>query len=279
MKSKHILAAIFFLTAIALTVIILPSTTTTNKSLDSESQFSVSTQSFSKAFISSSTSSSVSSSTNSNSSVSISPSPSSSSITSSSVSSSLGRLKLVAKATEQASVKSATLIKQETSSSSTDPKMASWKEFYNGIEPVPEVMPSNALVINRASQTYELIREGKTTLTGNVTTGGHYPAPDNMWSATHSGVYWVSNKSNNVEMSLYGASNKRSQWFISIMGNHNTVNKSEGFVGIHDSNWRSVFGQTFDYKNRGTNGCITMPDKDMETLFSILKLNDSIIII
>lgn len=168
---------------------------------------------------------------------------------------------------------------KSSSSKSIPMEKQSWAKHYEGIESVPETLPANVLVISKSKQTFTLIRDNKEVLTGDVTTGGHFPDPTGGWSETHDGVYWVSNKSRNVKMELFGTPDKVSDYFISLRGQHNVINGTEEYAGIHDSPWRSKFGSEVDYKNKGTNGCITAPSDLVEKLFDRMQLNDLVYII
>ena len=180
---------------------------------------------------------------------------------------------------EANTVSSSSISVSSSSSSSVDARMESWAKHYEGIEPFTGYIPNGkVLIVDKSEQSYQLLVDGNVVKTGDVTTGGHYSAPDGMWSETHSGVYWVANKSQDVEMALYGSSGKISKYFISLRGKHNARQGSEEYIGIHDANWRTTFGKGFDYKNRGTNGCISAPLEDVKYLFEELKLNDVVIV-
>lgn len=180
------------------------------------------------------------------------------------------------KATQEASQSSGS---KSSSNSSVAPEKQSWSKHYEGIESVPETLPANVLVISKSKQTFNLIRDNKEVLSGDVTTGGHFPDPTGGWSETHAGVYWVSNKSRDVKMELFGTPDKVSDYFISLRGQHNVINGTEEYAGIHDSPWRSKFGSEVDYKNKGTNGCITAPSELIKKLFDKMQVNDLVFII
>lgn len=166
---------------------------------------------------------------------------------------------------------------KSSSNKSITSEQQSWAKQYEAIESVPDILPTNVLVISKSKQTFSLIRDNKEVLTGDLTTGGSFLDPNGGWSETHTGIYWVGNKSRNVKMKMFNTPDKVSKYFISLIGKHSKLNPTN--IGIHDSPWRNNFGADFDYKNKGTNGCITAPAKLVEKLFGIMELNDLVFIV
>lgn len=187
--------------------------------------------------------------------------------------------KIITKSSSKSSKSSSVSPSSVSAIKKVDPRLKSWEEHYKGIESVPKILPENVLMVSKSKQTFELHRDGKVTLKGDITTGGSYLNPNNVWSETHNGIYWISYKSRDVSMKMFDTPEKVSDYFISLRGKHNGLNKTEEYVGIHDSVWRTKFGVGFDHKRKGTYGCITAPSGLVKKLYNIMEVNDLVFVV
>ena len=47
-------------------------------------------------------------------------------------------------------------------------------------------------------------------------------------------------------------------------------------IGIHDASWRSEFGKEI-YKTSGSHGCVNIPEKKAEKLFSMVEVGTPVV--
>lgn len=93
-------------------------------------------------------------------------------------------------------------------------------------------------------------KNGSLVVQGDVVTGN---VSEN--DATPAGVYRLKYKERNATLKGQGYSSPVSYWM-----------PFNGGIGIHDANWRSVFGGEI-YKTGGSHGCVNSPYDLAKTVF------------
>lgn len=84
------------------------------------------------------------------------------------------------------------------------------------------------------------------------------------WS-TPAGAYALTYKQRNATLKGQGYATPVSYWM-----------PFNGGIGLHDANWRKIFGGTI-YKNKGSHGCINLPPAVAKTIYENISAGDPVL--
>ena len=84
------------------------------------------------------------------------------------------------------------------------------------------------------------------------------------WS-TPAGAYSITYKQRNATLKGQGYATPVSYWM-----------PFNGGIGLHDANWRKIFGGTI-YKNKGSHGCINLPPAVAKTIYENISAGDPVL--
>ncbi|MFT8315832.1 MAG: L,D-transpeptidase/peptidoglycan binding protein [Clostridium sp.] len=114
--------------------------------------------------------------------------------------------------------------------------------------------------IDMAKQHLWFYKNGSLVVEGNVVTGNV-----SLNDATPAGIYRLKDKERNATLKGEGYSAPVSFWM-----------PFNGGIGIHDANWRSVFGGEI-YKTNGSHGCINSPYNLAQTIFDNIDVGNPVV--
>lgn len=122
-------------------------------------------------------------------------------------------------------------------------------------------IPNTYVEVSIAAQKMWYYKDGALVLSSNVVTGN--PLKGN---GTHTGVFALKYKEKNATLKGEGYETPVAYWM-----------PFNGGEGLHDANWRGVFGGSI-YRGGGSHGCVNLPPSVAATLFSNISPGTPVIV-